>query len=769
MKLAALAWLLVLAVACAMLVVESRQGAQLQTDMTALLPLEERDAAIRLAKNRVTELLQNRVFLLAGDPDRAAARAAGAALAKALADSGLTNAVTYRIAPDRLKSLGEMYFPFRSGLLSAADRDRLERQQGGDIVNRAMANIYGPAPIVDAALLRNDPFLLLAEFLNSLPVPFMRLTPDDGVLSVRRQGITWVLLVAEVKGNIYSGEFQDRFSATLNGAERALRSAIPQLRLLRVGAIFYAQTGARTATSEVERLTFVSIAGTVLLILGVFQALRPLFLTILAIATGVLCAFAVCLSIFGGIHVAALLVGISLNGIAIDYCLQYVSARFAPDAPTPIDRLRYVLPGITLGAATTLIGYGTLMLAPFPGLFQLAVFSSVGLLASFITIVVWLPMLDTYRPLAAGVRVLAIANLYWRFWEEHRHRPWRWSGVALIAIAAVTGGARLRVDDDIRHQQALSESLRVQESEVRTLTGVSGDTQFLLVQGPDRDRVLQTEEVLQGRLASAQEDGALRGFQSVSQFIPSIARQRENRALVQDKLNTPYLEGYCKRVGINGVAQATGAGYLTPDAIGKDSPLAFLRNLTLESNAGEASNLIILTGVSRPGEIKTIAQAVPGVRFVDPTGDVTRLLAEYRERAIVLMVVSVFLMTPILLWRYGIRGTVRVILPPAIAVVVAPALAALAGISFTFFGAMALVLVLSIGFDYSVFCREAKPSGRGATMLGIWLAMLAAMLSFGLLVFSSTYAIHAFGATILVGTALACLFAPLAANPRASS
>jgi hypothetical protein len=63
----------------------------------------------------------------------------------------------------------------------------------------------------------------------------------------------------------------------------------------------------------------------------------------------------------------------------------------------------------------------------------------------------------------------------------------------------------------------------------------------------------------------------------------------------------------------------------------------------------------------------------------------------------------------------------------------APEIAALAGVLFTFFGAIALVLVLSIGFDYAVFCREAPPARRAVTMLGVCLAMLATLLSFGLL------------------------------------
>ena len=58
--------------------------------MTALLPVEERDAFVQGAKERVTQILGQRVFVLVGDNDRKVARAAGATLAKSLADSGMT-------------------------------------------------------------------------------------------------------------------------------------------------------------------------------------------------------------------------------------------------------------------------------------------------------------------------------------------------------------------------------------------------------------------------------------------------------------------------------------------------------------------------------------------------------------------------------------------------------------------------------------------------------------------------------------------------------
>src|SRR5207302_323445 len=106
------------------------RGIELQTDMTALLPSEERDVFVHRAKERVTEILAERAFLLVGDKDRANARAGGATLAKALADSGMTRAVTYRIRSDSLKSLSAMYFPYRFGLLTDPDRERLQQNQG---------------------------------------------------------------------------------------------------------------------------------------------------------------------------------------------------------------------------------------------------------------------------------------------------------------------------------------------------------------------------------------------------------------------------------------------------------------------------------------------------------------------------------------------------------------------------------------------------------------------------------------------------------------
>ena len=97
-------------------------------------------------------------------------------------------------------------------------------------------------------------------------------------------------------------------------------------------------------------------------------------------------------------------------------------------------------------------------------------------------------------------------------------------------------------------------------------------------------------------------------------------------------------------------------------------------------------------------------------------------------------------------FRYGWVGALWVMLPPVSALILTPAILSLVGAPFNFFHAMALVLVLAIGVDYSVFCAESREASRSTTMVAIFLAATVTLLSFGLLAFSTAPAISSFGA-----------------------
>ena len=173
-------------------------------------------------------------------------------------------------------------------------------------------------------------------------------------------------------------------------------------------------------------------------------------------------------------------------------------------------------------------------------------------------------------------------------------------------------------------------------------------------------------------------------------------------------------------------------------------------------------HVVLLDGITQPTLIAQAFTGVDGVAFVDPAGQFSALLGKYRLRAIGLLALSAVLMAPMLAWRYGGRGALRVMLPPTLAVVLAPALRALGGGDFSFFDAMALVLVLSIGVDYAIFFAETSTERAPVTMLAVALAAGTALLSFGLLAMSQVAAVHSFGSTMALGILLAFLLAPMA-------
>lgn len=769
MKLGALLWLLAVGIAAVYLAWRAIVGIELQTDLMALLPQEERDAAIQRAKQRMADVFGRRIVLLVGHEDRAAARKAGAALAAALQQSGMTDSVQYQAGDAETKQVGEVFFAHRAGLLTAQDRARLAEGRGQEIVNRTLAALFGPVGIIDANLLQRDPFLLTAAYFATLPLPLSRVSADDGIFTTSDGGKTYIVITARLNGDVFTMSYQDSFVGMLDGVEQRVRTDTPGATILRSGAVFYAHAAATVANQETTTIGLLSTLATFGLILVVFRALRPLWFNLLSLVVGVTCAFSASLWFFGTLHVGALLFGVSLIGVAVDYSLHYACEGLGDDESPPGERIWRVLPGIALGLVTTLIGYLALLFAPFPGLHQLAVFSVVGLCASFLTVVLWLPLLDHEKPSRHAMLFLKPASRVWRFWEEARYRGIRRAALAGLVVLAGLGATMLTVDDDVRRLQSLPDGLKRQEAEIRRLVGSGSSSQFFLVSGSDQETVMQREERLLERLGQMRTNAALAQVYAIAQVVPSQRRQRENQALVREKLVAPYLSSFFHRVGLREPVEPPyrDASLLTVDAIREDSTLSFFRTLVIEGGATATSHLVLLDGVSRVEEVRTAAEGLDGVRFVDPTGDFSQLFGEYRRRAIVLLALSAALMMPVLLWRYGIGGALRVLLPTGIALALTPPLVALGGAPFTFFNAIGLLLVLAISIDYAIFCREAHMTGRAATMLGICLATLTTIFSFGLLALSSVYGVQAFGMTLAVGITLAFLLSPLAGERAA--
>jgi predicted exporter len=761
---AALLWLVVVLIAGSYLAWRVESGLTFRTDLMALLPMDQQDAAMQRAQETVTQRLSRQIVLLAGHADRKTARDVARNLGDLLTKSGLVSPTDTAVDADRIRRIGALYAPYRAGLLSDADRDLLIAHKGSVIATRALSQVFGFIGLGDARLLRDDPFLLMPSFFAGLPLPMSRLTPDEGMLSVARDGKTWVLVAGQLTQEPYALDVQRRLSGVLDPAIERLRAQYPGLEILRLGAVFFAKAGADEAMGETSVIGIVSTIGTILVVFAAFRALTPLWLSLLVIGVGVMTALAGSLLWFGELHVGAMLFGVSLIGVAVDYSLQYCTETFTPETSSH-KRLRQVLWGITLGTATTVIGYLTLLLAPFPGLRQVAVFSAIGLVASWLTVVLWLPLLDRSQPARHGTQLLRWSFLFLWLWQSKRLAGWRAAGLVAVVVLAGIGLTRFHTDDDVRRMEALSPDLLSQQTRLQSLIGSEGGGQFFLVSAANDEAALRREEILGDRLRGLVAAGALTGFRSPAQYVPSAERQRENRALRDRELGENARRAQFQRLGLSAPDNAPhdDTSVLTlAAAMHAGGPLDFLSLLVLNDGRGGASHVVMLDGVHRIGAVAAAGDGISGVRFVDAAGSFSVLLGKYRNRAMVLLALSALLMAPLLAWRYGPRRTFWIMLPPVLAVALTPGLRALLGDGFTFFDGIALVLILSVGVDYAVFLAETSRERRSVTMLAVGLAAATALLSFGLLALSDVRAVQHFGATMLVGVLLAALLSPMA-------
>ena len=104
--------------------------------------------------------------------------------------------------------------------------------------------------------------------------------------------------------------------------------------------------------------------------------------------------------------------------------------------------------------------------------------------------------------------------------------------------------------------------------------------------------------------------------------------------------------------------------------------------------------------------------------------------------------------------------SIVLLLPTLLAMMLSLSAFGYLGIPLTLFNLMALMLVLGVGVNYSVFLREGGVHAA-ATLAGVVLSAGTTLLSFGLLAFSSLPALSGFGLTLLLGIGCASLLAPM--------
>lgn len=762
-------WSVLMTIILLVLAAKATQGLNIETNVLALLPDTEQDQVLQQASQKYEQSLARRYIFLVEGNDLKSAIAAADQLSEGLQSLAHFSEINYHFDQDYQRRSIAPYLKHRTQLLDESSRNLLKQGGGQALLQSNMAMIYSPMAATSSSLLSSDPLLLMYRFVTGLSKNAGSVSLQDSRLVSQHNGKFYVLINTLLNDSPFSIQLQQQLLPAIEQQVNKLKQQYSTIDVLHIGVLRYAAAGVSSARQEISTIGLGSLAGVILILLLVFRSSKPLLLSVLPILSGCIAAFTACQLLFNSVHLLTLVFGASLIGISIDYSFHFFTDRLAGDRDwRGSNALQRIFPGISLGLITSLLGYLGLCFAPFPGMQQMALFSTVGLLVAFLTVACLFPRLMS-EPLNQSTPspFLTISKQ----WLKLSQCPNTVIIVLLLAclIFSITGLQRLSTNDDIRLLQTAPAALKAQEKKILAITNATPSQQYLLLEAESIEQLLQREEQLLPILTQLQDKQDLKTFDSISQRLPSIAKQRNNHRLITDTLiaDQPLLSAYEQDLGFSTTVidsfkhqyQVDSEDFLTLDEWLNTAASDQLRHLWLGQTARGYASIITLYG-GNSSAIKKSLEQQQHVTLVEKVSEISNLLGKYRQRAVLLVAFSYLVIYILLSIRYRPLRAFQLMMAPAIAVLMALGTLGWAEAPLNLFHLLALLLILGIGIDYTLFLEEGRDH-RNSTMLAILLSAITTLLSFGLLALSETPAVQAFGVIVLIGISVCVILAPM--------
>jgi predicted exporter len=563
----------------------------------------------------------------------------------------------------------------------------------------------------------------------------------------------------------------------LDGQSRALASVESAFALASAGTattLRYSSPGAMAAQSraliaaDATRLGLVSTLLILAVLAFVYRSPRVLLLCAVPALTGLLVGVAAVDAAFGGVHAITLGFGATLLGEAVDYP-SYLLTQIQPgeEAPATLARIGRTL---AMAVLTTAASSVALLLAGFPGLAQLGLLTMVGVLGAG-AVTAW--VLPQWVPARWRAATVSASPRWSRPAISTRTRLALAAGLA-VALAALSSG-KPWWDDDLANMNPLPDELKQRDRELRGALAAPDVRWMLLIEAPTREDVLETAERLRPALEQAVAAHTVGGFDLVSDYLPSRAKQKQRQAALpeQTELHARFAEAarglplridafdpFFAAVAAARTAAPLDAGELVGTGIGVKLE-ALLRH-----DEARWQGVVTLTGVHDADALRASIERVGlvGVRAIDLQATSRDLMADFRAHALGAFSVGAILILAVLaIGLSSVHAAASIALPVTAAVLATAAALVVLGQRLSVFHLVALMLVAGIVTNYALFLARAALAGGvpGTLVRSLAVVVGTTLCAFGTLASSRVPVLHAIGLTVTLGVALGLAFSLL--------
>jgi predicted exporter len=751
----ALVVLLVYVVLCAGWMLSLDTQKHFTTDVTELLPADERDPEAHLARSLMQER-QSRVVLVSLDAPEgtppAQLNAAGAAHAAVLKKSAAF-ATAYPMSDGSWKqTLGGLLHAKRFDLLlpgwlaeqrkTYAASDAQSSTPFSDwLAQRAVealdAHLASPESAATSDLLASDPLLLLVSLANRSG----DLTPETA--SKPNRALIW----AETSAGPLTEEGQQPVFAALDEASAAARAIVPGVETRFAGVARFAAAAKASTKTEISRLNIIAFIGVLAVSALFIRRLHSLLHLLPVVVLATLGAVTVTTLIFPRVHVLVFVLGSLLSGVAVDYGFHLVLAR--RDNESFAARIRRLAVPLLGGMGTTATGFLALVVSELPLVRQLGVYVAAGIILGLGTTLLYfslLPNLDFGPRRLVGTFALPVS----------------WRLPLLVVALLVAGGGLLRLNwkDDLRSLEYPAPELRTEDARVRAEFGEHNDGATLLTRGDTyaeaRTRWQALADASQGKLTgiasllpSPADYAAATSGETRDQLkaFSSAFRSKGAAAGFEEDAFKPFYDDF--------------AAYLArpaPDyeALMGETVSALPGPLGMLAHAGD-DGVWFLSTLPAGTPVPAVAEGTVSLAGIE---GLNHLFARYRITAMRLSFVGCAALVIIACCLQGLRAGLRTAALPLLSAALALGLMAWAGDAFGLFHLLGALLGVCLADDYAHFAHSEE-SGSPFARTAIRLSALTTGASFATLMLSSIPAVAALGTTVSLIVVFALVFVEL--------
>jgi predicted exporter len=630
--------------------------------------------------------------------------------------------------------------------------------------------LASPAGALAKRVLADDPtqeLLRLVEHLSSTPQP------------IKHQGVWFApsgaraLLVVETRAAGFDLDSQEQAQSALLAAFAKAQSELgaERARLLASGpGVISVETRARIKR-DASRLSLLATSLVAILLLIVYRSIPVLVLALLPVASGALAGIAAVSLGFGSVHGITLGFGATLIGEAVDYAI-YLFTQTIPGT-SPDLTLPRIWPTLRLGVLTSICGFSALLFSSFTGLAQLGLFSIAGLIAAVAVTRFVLPRLMPRSFTAAGSHLLKpLVGLL-----DARTVRWRVGLTLAVALALVMLLVRDGPiwDDRLSSLSPTAQNIQDTDAALRSDIAAPDAGSLLVIHNASEEGALEAAEALSGPLRGLIHDGALEGYDSPADVLPSQRSQRARqaalpstevlRANLQSALTGEPFRSDLFEPFLADVEKARGEPLLDRRSF-EGTGLGLKLDSLLIHDEGAWIAMLPLHGVR---DSVALRDALPdgastGAVLLNLKSEADQLYETYLREAQLLSALGCGVIVLLLAASLrNLRRCLQVTAPLAAAVIITSAVLVAAGERLTIFHLVGLLLVVAVGSNYALFFerQEFTHDRQERTVASLALANICTVIGFGTLSFSVIPVLHGIGVTVALGAVLCLLFSAL--------